>query len=135
MTTAVDTSVLLDCFGDDPIHGAASTAALRVCSMQGSLVVCDVVWAELVPAFGSPEALHAAANSMGLTFTPLTVETATRAGRSWAEYRSRGGTRDRVIADFLIAAHAVCQCDRLLTRDFGFFRRHFSDLDVVTPAP
>jgi predicted nucleic acid-binding protein len=45
-----------------------------------------------------------------------------------------GGTRERVIADFLIGAHAMAKADRLLTRDRGFYRRYFKDLTVLDPS-
>lgn len=35
-------------------------------------------------------------------------------------FRARGGKRERVVADFLIGAHAMLQCDGLITRDDSF---------------
>ena len=47
----------------------------------------------------------------------------------------RGGARrDRIVADFLIGAHARLQADRLLTRDRGFFRDSFDGLEVIDPS-
>jgi len=59
---------------------------------------------------------------------------ALEAGAAWVEYRRRGGTRERLIADFLIGAHARVRADRLLTRDRGFLRSHFAGLDIVDPG-
>jgi predicted nucleic acid-binding protein len=42
--------------------------------------------------------------------------------------------RKRVVADFLIGAHAQVQADAFLTRDRGFYRRYFKSLKVVGPA-
>jgi hypothetical protein len=50
-----------------------------------------------------------------------------------AAYRKAGGKRDRILADFLIGAHALHEADRLLTRDRGFYRLHFANL-VILPA-
>jgi AbrB family looped-hinge helix DNA binding protein len=43
------------------------------------------------------------------------------------------GGRDRVVTDFLIAAHAHNHATRLIARDRGFFRDHFGDLNVWYP--
>ncbi len=56
------------------------------------------------------------------------------ASSAWKLYRSKGGRRERVVADFLIGAHALCQADRLLTRDRGFYRSYFSSLEVLDPT-
>ena len=48
-------------------------------------------------------------------------------------YRHRGGGRDRMVADFLIGAHALMQCSALITRDAGFFRDYFKGLKVIVP--
>lgn len=47
MITAVDTSVLLDLFLPDPKFADASSAALREADAAGSMIVCEIVYAEL----------------------------------------------------------------------------------------
>jgi predicted nucleic acid-binding protein len=129
--TAVDTSVLLDIFGADPAFGSRSKSALRSCVSEGSLVACEVVWAEVSGFFPSPEAAQEAMSRLEVEFSAIELETALAAGASWKKYRDRGGRRDRVAADFLIGAHAVLQASRLLTRDRGFYRAYFSSLKVI----
>jgi len=132
--TAVDTSVLVDVFRGDPDCAEASAEALRRCIREGRLVVCDVVWAELAAVFASRETLEAAMSRLGVSLLPMSQGAATLAGQIWRQYRSRGGTRERMVADFLIAAHALTQCDRLLTRDRGFYRDYFKHLKVLQPS-
>jgi predicted nucleic acid-binding protein len=132
--TAVDTNVLLDVFSADETYGPRSRSALAQSLQQGALVVSDAVWAETIAAFPDPEAAVAAFRRLGAGFSPPTQETAARAGEAWRAYRAAGGPRTRVVADFLIGAHALVQADRLLTRDRGFYRKYFAELTVLDPT-
>lgn len=134
MITAVDSSVLFDVFTADPTYGARSREALTACLDGGSLVACEVVWAEVAAAFPSPETADDALDRLGITFSALDAEAAGVAGAAWRSYRKRGGTRTRVIADFLIGAHAASSAERLLTRDRGFYRTHFANVVVLDPS-
>ena len=134
MITAVDTSVLLDFLSYDPQFGTASRDALRPCAAEGPLLTCDVVWAEIAGCFPSILACRDTLRELAIEFSPLQPEAAFEAGVAWKAYRQRGGARTRVAADFLIGAHALCQADRLLTRDRGFYRACFKRLRVVQPS-
>jgi predicted nucleic acid-binding protein len=92
------------------------------------------VWAEVAAAFPSEGAAEEALRRLGVTFAGLEESAALAAGTAWATYRRTGGTRTRVIADFLIGAHAAAGADRLLTRDRGFYRRYFESLTVLDPS-
>lgn len=134
MITAVDTSVLLDVFTADPRFGADSAAALRRCIAEGSVIACEVVFAETGAAFPEARAAEEALARARIDFSALEVSAALGAGAAWKAYRRAGGKRERVIADFLIGAHALGNADRLLTRDRGFYRRYFKGLQILDPS-
>jgi predicted nucleic acid-binding protein len=131
MITAVDTSVLIDVFGADPRFGAGSASALRAALNQGAVVACSVVWSETRAAFANDAEFARAMHALGVAFSPMSEQASTLAGVTWKKYRALGGKRERVIADFLIGAHAARQCERLLTRDRGYYKKCFSGLVVV----
>ena len=126
--TAVDTSVLLDVFLADPCHGEQSRERLRAAYDAGAILVCDIVYAELTPAFRDRATLDAALRDINAPTSPVDSAIAYEAGRRWMRYRQAGGPRKRIISDFLIGAHAVAVSDAFLTRDRGFYATYFPEL-------
>ena len=131
MATAADTNILLDVFITDSVHTLDSGEALRVARQRGPLLVCDVVYAEPVLQFESRDALDAALHSVGATVSPIDTDIAYTAGLRWGQYRRAGGPRTRILADFLIGAHAIAAAETFLSRDRGFYSTYFPELQVA----
>ncbi len=134
MITAVDTNVLVDVFGADAAFGERSADALRACATEGRLVACAIVWAEVASVFPGTDAAADALATLGIDYDAMDAPSALTAGTGWRAYRRRGGTRQRLVADFLIGAHAAGRADRLLTRDRGFYRAYCKGLEILDPS-
>ena len=130
---AVDSSVLLDLLGGDPHYVDASEAAVRDALAIGEVVICDAVVAEVQTMLETRETAMDTLTSLGLRYLAVSESAAVRAGHMQRRFRDRGGRRERVVADFLIGAHALLQCQALITRDAGFFRDYFKGLKVIVP--
>jgi predicted nucleic acid-binding protein len=133
MRHALDSSVLLDVLLRDADHAEASLSLLETASTRGSIVLCPVAWAECAASFAPTTAFAEAAADMGIIYDDFTPEVAALAAHMWRDYRRQGGPRGRVMADFLIGAHAQVRADCLLTRDRGYFRSYFHGLRVIEP--
>ena len=134
MKVAVDSSVLLDVLGADPIYGKKSREALRSAYDTGALVACEIVWAEVRAHFETDASFAEALDLLGIRFEPISEDAAAKAGRLWRDLRREpGSSRLRVVADMLVGAHALLQTDALLTRDRGFYRRRFKGLRIIEP--
>jgi len=130
---AIDSSVLLDLLANGPEADAAE-ACLRECLSVGPVVVCEVALAEICTALRDGSDALAVMEDMSIRFHALEAKSALRAGEMQRRYRQRGGGRARTIPDFLIGAHALLQCDGLITRDAGFYRDYFKGLKLIVPA-
>lgn len=135
---AVDTSILVDYIGDGPSADEAEQL-LRSALSNGPVVACEVVVSEVVAGLGHSDIVLETLEAIGIGFSPLELRAALRAGEMQRRYRQRlsagSGLPDikRTVPDFLIGAHALLQCQGLITRDAGFFRDYFKGLRVIAP--
>jgi len=129
---AIDSSVLVDLLSDSERADLAE-AALRDALSQGPVVVCAVVVAEICSSLRDGDQAMQALEDMGISYSSVEQKAAIRAGEMQRRYRSRGGHRQRTVPDFIVGAHALLQCNALITHDDGFFRDYFKGLKVITP--
>ena len=130
---AIDSSVIIDLLADDPATAGGAEASLRQSLNIGPVVVCDVVLAEITTALRDGAEALGVLEEMGIGYATIESKSAVRAGEMQRRYRQRGGRRDRTVPDFLVGAHALLQCNALITRDGGFFRDYFKGLKIIVP--
>jgi predicted nucleic acid-binding protein len=140
-------SVLPKCFGcgsaalwdTDSILSLAAQNALETAFNRGTLVAAAPVFAELIAAPGRGEVFVGSfLEETGIGVDWELPERVWRlAGRGFQGYserrrkqRDRGARR--ILADFIIGAHALANGFRLLTLDEGLYRAAFPALAIET---
>jgi len=134
MITAIDTNILLDILLPNEAFCDAAVEALENSAGAGSLVICDLVYAELCVHFATQRECDEFLIGNEIRVELLTREAHFSASRVWRAYRQQGGTRTRILADFLVGAHAQHQATRLISRDRGFYRELFPCLTLIDPS-
>jgi predicted nucleic acid-binding protein len=139
MTTAVDTNVVIALWDRDSALSLAALTALDAAFNRGTLVAAAPVFAELIAAPGRNEAFVTSffeETGIGIHWE-LPEQVWRLAGRTFQAYAERrrkqrdAGAR-RILADFVIGAHAVSNGCRLLTVDDRLYRSSFPTLAVET---
>lgn len=130
---AIDASVLIDLLANGPQADAAE-ACLRQCLSNGPVVICDVALAEVCSALRDGSEALAVLEEMSIRFSTLESKSALRAGEMQRRHRERGTPRARAVPDFLVGAHALLQCDGLITHDDAFYRQYFKGLKLIVPT-
>ena len=90
--------------------------------------MCEIVYAELLPAFRDRALLDQVLREIGINYSPVNTPIAYEAGLRGRQYRDSGGPRERIISDFLIGAHALAAADVFLTRHRGFYSTYCPEL-------
>ena len=140
--TALDTNIFVAVWdGDEPTSNFVSEI-LDQANAQGRLVISPPVYAELVAAPGRDRAfverfLQETAINVDWRLSRQVWESAALAYRAYAE-RRRAQARDpgprRILADFIIGAHALHRASSLLTFDQRIYGAAFPTLNVVVPT-
>jgi predicted nucleic acid-binding protein len=131
--TLVDTNVLVDILSNDPNWREWSEAHLVERSVEGPLVINEIVYAELAARFARQDQLDNEISDLDLTFMRMPKSALFSAGRAFERYRHSGGTRTGVLPDLFIGAHAEVNQWPLLTRDTRRYLTYFPKVELITP--
>ena len=129
----VDSNVILDVLTNDKHWSDWSSARLLTLGETESLLINDIIYAEISVRLAGVEAVDHVVRELNLTWAATPRNALFLAGKAWDIYRKRGGERTGVLPDFLIGAHAAVDGHRLLTRDVRRFRTYFPTIELITP--
>ena len=133
MTVLVDTNVIIDVAGDDPVWGSWSRSQLERIADSHILAVNPIVFAEVSAAYDRIEVVDRILPIERFRREPIPYQAAFVAGRAFGEYRRRGGRARSPLPDFFIGAHAAVAGHTLLTRDARRYRTYFPRLAIISP--
>ena len=139
MTTAIDTNVISALWdASDAVYKTAQ-AALEEAQKSGGLAICGAVHAELLAAPGqNEEFVDRFCGEAGIVVEwELSEKVWRAAGIAFQHYaarrrKQRDGHARRILADFLIGAHAFVNGYRLLTLDAGIYQAAFPRLKITS---
>ena len=139
MTTALDTNVIVALWDADATLRQAARKALDAALGRGALAISGAVYAELIAAPGRTASFvdqfcEDAGIRVDWELKEKVWRTAGVAFQGYAARRKkqRGTQPRRLLADFLIGAHALENAYRLLTLDSGVYQAFFPRLALET---
>lgn len=130
---AIDSSIIFALLKGEVGHERWLELLIKLRNAGTQLIVCNVVWAEIANLYTDEDKLASDLADLGITFDPLYSPASFLAGHLFSLYRLAGGRRQRIIADFMIGAHAIKQAIGILTTDHGYLRAHFHGLRIIDP--
>jgi predicted nucleic acid-binding protein len=138
MTTAIDTNIISALWNEDDALNRRAQVALETAYGRGRLVISGVVYTELLAAPRQTETLvDKFCEEAGISVEwELSEQVWRGAGHAFQRYAARRKkqtrlTPRRILADFLIGAHALVNGYHLLTLDEATYRASFPRLGIV----
>ena len=137
MRTALDTNILSALLtGESGALWVAKT--LKACEKEGSLVICGAVYCE---ASANPYVSKGGVDEL-LTEEGIAVDWHSsrdvwrHAAETFRDYARRrqsscGGVPRRLLADFIIGAHAALYAERLFTFDTSLFKTYYPGVPLI----
>ncbi|WP_081424524.1 type II toxin-antitoxin system VapC family toxin [Deinococcus soli (ex Cha et al. 2016)] len=140
MNVALDTNILIEIRGGQPRAAKCATLVAIHLASGNRVLISNVVYAELLAGAGTtPPALDALLAQYGIRrHRSVHSSEWERAGVAFQGYaaRRRAGKAPpprRILADFLIGAHAEAYADALMTLNPSDFSTDFPGLPLIVP--
>ena len=138
MKTALDTNVLSALWSREA-SASLLVPALQEAQRTGTLVLSPPAYAECLahPFFTEEQIQQILADAGVVVQLSLLDAVWIEAGRRYRQYpirrrQPRTEPPRRLLADFLIGAHALLQAEQLLTLDRNFYRTYFPELRLYS---
>lgn len=137
MRTAIDTNIFSAIWtGESSVPKLL--AQLTTAKQEGALLISPFVFAELLAYPSAKESfVRGFLESVGVAVDlKIDAQVWSVAGLRYARYVARrrqaiGEAPRRILADFLIGAHALVQAERLMTLDPSRYRQDFPELRLL----
>ncbi|MBX9815286.1 MAG: type II toxin-antitoxin system VapC family toxin [Sphingomonas sp.] len=129
----VDSNIIIDILEPDPVWASWSSERLAKSGAHDRVFASAVVVAECAGRFADLDDLTKRFHAMDVIIEDVPLQAMFVAGQVFRRYRRESERRDRVLADFLIGAHAAYRDAPLITRDSRLYRRYFPTLTLITP--
>jgi predicted nucleic acid-binding protein len=131
--TLVDSNIIIDVLARDPDWYPWSSRRLEVAAASGPTLVNEITYAELAHRIANEADLRSVLTSLGLSLARASERALFLAGRAYSAYRTAGGPRTSLLADFFIGAQAEAAGLPILTRDPRRYRTYFPSVALITP--
>ena len=129
----VDSNIILDLLDNDPQWCPWSASQMQRYTQLDRMAINPIVYAEISPRHRSQAKVDELLKELRLDFADIPRSAAFLAGKAYAYYRQRGGTRPNVLPDFFIGAHATALNCLILTRDSRRYATYFPTVRLITP--
>ena len=144
MKICVDTVVLIDILKDE--FRSFQETLYAALAAKEMLIAPAVVFAELMPQFGgNTDAATSFLKDHKISIASLDLAAVSIAGSRWLKYLKRKSKvncpncghpldkKEHFLSDFYIGGFALAECEAIITRDRGIYRKYFSDLQIYKP--
>jgi len=129
----VDSCVVLDLAKPQSEWFEWSASTLELLDETNTLVINPIIYAECAIGYEMIEEVEAFFDTLGFAIPDLPREALFLAGKAYVQYRRNKGSRQNVLPDFFIGAHAAVRGYSLVTRDRGRFSSYFPSVALITP--